>query len=207
MSSGTAKLLQTGSLDVCFQKPISLSDTRPQAPPLVEKLICGDGVFVENRTIENGLQISYDRMEAEESRSEQHHRRFPRRRAGLADQRPPRRRPELCHARRPARRPRPPGGSSPRRIRPAATRAARSQSVDMHPPEIHEVAYRQQDSQRPGLPRAGPHGLCPHAIVDNHPGKRRPETSRPAGRRAALRTHGRERHEPRLGQQESATWN
>ena len=57
-----AKLLQTGSLDVCFQHPISFSDARQQqAPPLVESFICGDGVFFENRSFEAGRQMSYDR--------------------------------------------------------------------------------------------------------------------------------------------------
>ena len=60
---GDSQLLQTGWLDVCFQQPISFSDPRPQQPPPVEKLICGDGVFVENRTIQAGQQVSYDRMQ------------------------------------------------------------------------------------------------------------------------------------------------
>jgi len=60
--TGNSQLLVTGSLDVCFQKPISFSDSRPQAPPLVAALVCGDGVFVENRTIEDGQQVSYDRF-------------------------------------------------------------------------------------------------------------------------------------------------
>ena len=58
--------LQTGWLDVWFQQPISFSDTRPQQA-LVEKLKCGDGVFVENRTVEDGRQASYDRMSARTS--------------------------------------------------------------------------------------------------------------------------------------------
>ncbi len=62
--TGNSQLLQTGWLDVCFQQPISFSDARQQQPPpLVERLICGDGVFVENRTIEAGQQVSYDRMQ------------------------------------------------------------------------------------------------------------------------------------------------
>ena len=59
---GNSQLLQTGWLDICFQQPISFSDNRPQSPPLVEKLICGDDVFIENRTLEAGRQISYDRV-------------------------------------------------------------------------------------------------------------------------------------------------
>lgn len=61
--TGNSQLLQTGWLDIYFQQPISFSDTRPQQPPLVEKLICGDGVFVENRTLEAGQQVSYDRIQ------------------------------------------------------------------------------------------------------------------------------------------------
>ena len=96
--------MQTGWLDVCFQQPISFSDTRPQQPPLVEKLICGDGVFVENRTIEAGQQVSYDRMQLKNLDLNNITRRLSRRRAGLAGQRPPRRQPRVCHARRAARR-------------------------------------------------------------------------------------------------------
>jgi len=60
--SAESQLLQTGWLDVCFQQPISFSAPQPQQPPLVERLTCGDGVFVENRSIEAGKQVSYDRM-------------------------------------------------------------------------------------------------------------------------------------------------
>ena len=67
---GNSQLLQAGWLDVYFQQPISFSNPRPQpgvagAPPpsQVERLLCGDGVFVENRTIEAGQQASYDRIQ------------------------------------------------------------------------------------------------------------------------------------------------
>jgi hypothetical protein len=60
--TGTAKLLRTGWLDVTFQHTISLSDTRPQQPSAVAGLICGDGVYIENRSQEAGQQSSYDRM-------------------------------------------------------------------------------------------------------------------------------------------------
>ena len=61
---GNSQLLQTGWLDVYFQKPISFSDARQQQPQSqqVERLVCGNGVFVENRSIEAGRQVSYDRM-------------------------------------------------------------------------------------------------------------------------------------------------
>jgi hypothetical protein len=54
--------LQAGWLDVWFQRPISFSDPRPQQSE-VERMICGDGVFIENRTIKAGEQVSYDRMQ------------------------------------------------------------------------------------------------------------------------------------------------
>ena len=62
-----SKLLKTGSLDVCFLKPISLSptglsDTRPQQTSSVERMICGDGVYIESRTLDAGVPASYDRM-------------------------------------------------------------------------------------------------------------------------------------------------
>jgi len=60
---GSSQLLLTGSLDVCFQKPISLSKAQPKVPPLVAWLECGDGVFVENRSIDAGQQASYDRFQ------------------------------------------------------------------------------------------------------------------------------------------------
>ncbi len=60
---GESKLLVTGWMDVLFQQPISLSDQRPQAQPKIAKLICGDGVFMENSTIEKGQRTSYDRMQ------------------------------------------------------------------------------------------------------------------------------------------------
>jgi len=58
-----SQLLQTGWLDVYFQHPVSFSDAQPQQPPLVERLSCGDGVFVECRTMKSGQQISYDRIQ------------------------------------------------------------------------------------------------------------------------------------------------
>ena len=62
--TANSQLLQTGWLDVYFQQPVSFSDARQQQPPpAVERLICGDGVFVENRTIKAGQQASYDRMQ------------------------------------------------------------------------------------------------------------------------------------------------
>ncbi len=61
--TANSQLLQTGWLDVYFQQPISFSDTRPQQPSSVGRLICGDGVFIENRTIQAGQQVSYDRMQ------------------------------------------------------------------------------------------------------------------------------------------------
>ena len=62
--SNDSRLLQTGWLDVNFQRPISFSETgSQQPPPTVERLTCGDGVFVENRTVEAGQQASYDRMQ------------------------------------------------------------------------------------------------------------------------------------------------
>ncbi len=58
-----SQLLQTAWLDVQFQQPISFSDARQQQPPpAVEKLVCGDGVFIESRTVEAGQQVSYERM-------------------------------------------------------------------------------------------------------------------------------------------------
>jgi lipopolysaccharide export system protein LptA len=57
-----AKLLQTGSLDVYFQQAVSFSDLKPQQPK-VERIVCGGGVFIENRAITDGQPVSYDRMQ------------------------------------------------------------------------------------------------------------------------------------------------
>jgi hypothetical protein len=56
------KLLQTGVLDVYFQQPVSFSRPQPQQQPKVERIVCGGGLFIENRTIKDGQQTSYDRM-------------------------------------------------------------------------------------------------------------------------------------------------
>ena len=63
--TANSQLLVTGWLDVCFQQPISFSNARQQQqpPPAVERLICGDGVFIENRSVEAGQQVSYERMQ------------------------------------------------------------------------------------------------------------------------------------------------
>ena len=60
--TGETQLLRTGWLDVCFQRPISFSEAQPQQQPTVEKLICGDGVAIENRGMDHGQPDSYDRM-------------------------------------------------------------------------------------------------------------------------------------------------
>ena len=62
--TSSSRLLKTGWLDVYFEKPISFSDTGQRQPPSsAERLVCGNGVFVENRTIDDaGQQASYDRM-------------------------------------------------------------------------------------------------------------------------------------------------
>ena len=118
--TSSSRLLKTGWLDVYFEKPISFSDTGQRQPPSsAERLVCGNGVFVENRTIDDaGQQASYDRMWLQEPRHEQHDRRLSRRRAGQADQRPPRGQPGLCPARRAARRP-----PRQRSARPASARS------------------------------------------------------------------------------------
>jgi hypothetical protein len=60
---GDTQLLETGWMDVCFQRAISFSDVRPQQQPPVEIIRCGDGVGIVNQTFEEGQQVSNDRIE------------------------------------------------------------------------------------------------------------------------------------------------
>ena len=60
--NGQSQLLETASLDVCFQHPVSFSQAQPQEPALVETLHCDGGVSVVNRTLEAGQQTSLDRI-------------------------------------------------------------------------------------------------------------------------------------------------
>ena len=130
-------------MDAYFLKPISLSDPGSQQPSL-EKLICGDGVFIENRTLDDaGKQVSYDRLwlknlEMNNISGDFHGdgpgRLISVRRGG--DQ-------GFSMPGGPLGGPPPPGDSPAGRLRPAAVSTARSQPVDVHPPEVHEVAYGQ----------------------------------------------------------------
>ena len=65
VGSGT-QLLQTAWLDLHFLQAISLADTKPQTPPQIETMNCGGGVFIENRTLEAGQQVSYERMQMQD---------------------------------------------------------------------------------------------------------------------------------------------
>ncbi|MGC3970027.1 MAG: hypothetical protein QM775_22685 [Pirellulales bacterium] len=60
----TNQYLRTDQLDVAFTQPVTFGKSTGGKPPDVHRLDCRDGVFLENRTLENRALKSVDRMTA-----------------------------------------------------------------------------------------------------------------------------------------------
>ncbi len=61
------QVMETSWLDVHLQHPISFSAPRPQGPALqepalVEKIICGEGVYIVSQSFNKGQQTGFDRI-------------------------------------------------------------------------------------------------------------------------------------------------
>ncbi len=56
------QVMQTSWLDVYLQHPISFSAPRPQEPALVEKIICGEGVYIVDQAFADGQQTGCDHI-------------------------------------------------------------------------------------------------------------------------------------------------
>ena len=70
VASGESQQLHTECLDVTFREPLVLGDAASRPPPQVAQIVCRGGMLLENRSIQGGQQVSFDRLLAADMRLE-----------------------------------------------------------------------------------------------------------------------------------------